>query len=173
MARDIEEFLRKAAERRKQQQGGKAPAPKPQRPAPQPPQARKPPRVQPPKRPPPPRAPVEPVIELGRSDMIENPRLSPNLKSSIDTSSISEHADGLGKGVRSAVQRLDSNVDKYLDHKVGTIADTGTVTSNPEPAIVGVKDMTKADELLKLLRSKKSVGQAIVLAEILKRPDFD
>ena len=173
MARDIEEFLRKAAERRKQQKGGGASAPKPQRPAQPPPQARQPPRVQPPPRRPPPQAPVEPVIVLDKADIIEKPRLTPNLKSSIDTSSISEHADGLGKGVRSAVQRLDSNVDQYMDHDVGTIVDTATVTDDPVPKIVGRKNMTMADELLKLLRSKKSVGQAIILSEILKRPDFD
>ena len=182
MARDIEEFLRKAAERRKQQGGG-APKPKPQQPrAPQarppqaqPPQARRPPPAQPPprRRPPPPPAPVEPVIVLDKSDMIERPRLSPNLKSSIDTSSISEHADALGKGVRSAAQRVDDNVNRYLDHNVGTLDDTDTVTDDPSPKIVGAKNMTMVTELRALLASKKSVGQAIILSEILKRPDFD
>ena len=184
MARDIEEFLRKAAERRKQKQGGGAPAPQPQRPAQQPPQSRQPPRAQPPqsrqpprpqppRRPPPQQAPVEPVIVLDQADIVEKSRLSTTFKSSIDTSSISQHADGLGKGVRSAAQRLDSNVSQHLDHNVGRISETGTVTDDPEPKIVGAKNMTMADELLKLLRSKKSVGQAIILSEILKRPDFD
>ena len=174
MARDIEEFLRKAAERRKQQQSGRAPTPKPQRPAQQPPQARQPPRAQPPQRRPPAKAPVEPVIALDQSDIVDKPsRLSPNFKSSIDTSSISQHADGLGKGVRSAAQRLDSNVNRHLDHNVGRINETATITDGPEPKIVGAKNMTMADELLKLLKSKKSVGHAIILSEILKRPDFD
>ena len=113
------------------------------------------------------------MIVLDKADIVEKPRLSPTFKSSIDTSSISEHADGLGKGVRSAAQRLDSNVDQYLDHTVGRLEGTATITDDAEPEIVGTKNMTTANELLKLLRSKKSVGQAIVLAEILKRPDFD
>ena len=177
MARDIEEFLRKAAERRKQQTGGGAPKPQQprppaqqptQRPAQQPPQARRP--QPPPRRP---AAPAEPVIALDQSAIIEKPRLSPNLKSSIDTSSISDHADALGAGVRSAAKRVDDNVSRYLDHNVGTLDDTDTVTDDPSPKIVGSKNMTMVTELRKLLASKKSVGQAIILSEILKRPDFD
>ena len=175
MARDIEEFLRKAAERRKQQQGGGPPKAKPQRPAPQqPPQARKPPlRAKPPQRRPPAPAPVEPVIVLDQADIVEQPRLAPKFKSSIDTSSISRHADSLGKGVRSAAERIDSNISQHLDHNVGRIDDTETVTDDPSPKIVGANNMTMANELLKLLGNKKTVGQAIILSEILKRPDFD
>lgn len=172
MARDIEEFLRKAAERRKQQAGG-APASKPQQPRKPLAQQPRPPRVQQPPRRQPPAAPVEPVIVLDQSDIVEKPRLSPNLKSSIDTSSISEHADALGSRVRSAAKRVDDNVHKHLDHNVGKIDDTDTVTDDPSPKIVGAKDMTMVTELRKLLASKKSVGQAIIMSEILKRPDFD
>ena len=175
MARDIEEFLRKAAERRKQQQsGGGAPAPqqpKPRAPLTQqtPQQSRQPPA----QRRRPPAAPIEPVIVLDQADIVEKPRLSPNLKSSIDTSSISEHADGLGKAVRGAAQRVNDNISRHLDHNVSKIDDTDTITDDPSPKIVGAKNMTVVTELRKLLASKKSVGQAIVLAEILKRPDFD
>ena len=175
MARDIEEFLRKAAERRKQQGAG-AKTPKPQQPKPRQPLARQPPQVpKPPQRSRqrPPAAPVEPVIVLDQTDIVEKSRLASNFKSSIDTSSISKHADGLGKGVRSAVKRLDRGVDQYLDHDIGKLGNTPTVTNDPEPKIAGAKDMTMVAELRKLLANKKTVGQAIILSEILKRPDFD
>ena len=174
MARDIEEFLRKAAERRKQQSGGGAPTP--QQPKPRPPLAQQPPRQPPPQRPRPasrPAAPIEPVIVLDQADIVEKPRLAPNFKSSIDTSSISEHADALGQGVRNAAQRVDDNISRHLDHNVGKIDDTDTITDDPSAKIVGAKNMTVVTDLRKLLSSKKSVGQAIILAEILKRPDFD
>jgi len=180
MARDIEEFLRKAAERRQQQKAGGSPPP--QRPAPQQPQSRKPlrPENRPPERPMPSRVPVakavpvaEPVIVIEQADVIEEPRLSPNLKSSIDTSSISRHAEGLGKGVKSVAGRVEETVSKHLDHNVGKIDDTETITDDPSPKIFGAKDMSAVKELRKLLASKKSIGQAIVLSEILKRPDFD
>jgi len=179
MARDIEEFLRKAAERRQQQKGGGSPPPP--RPAPQPPQNRPPLRTEnrPPKRPLPSRVPVaqvvpvEPVIVAEQIDVIEEPRLSPNLKSSIDTSSIARHADELGKGVKAVAGRVEDTVNKHLNHNVGKIDDTATITDDPAPKIFGAKDMSAVAELRKLLASKKSVGQAIILSEILKRPDFD
>ena len=181
MARDIEEFLRKAAERRQQQKAGGGPSP--QRPAPQQPPARQPlrPENRPPQRPLPSRVPVadvapvaEPVIVIGEADIVvEAPRLSPNLKSSIDTSSISRHADDLGKGVKSVAGRVEKTVSKHLDHNVGKIDDTETITDDPSPKIFGAKDMSAVKELRTLLTSKKSVGQAIILSEILKRPDFD
>ena len=136
MARDIEEFLRKAAERRQQQKAGGSP--QPQRPAPQQPQARQPlrPDNRPPERPLPSQVPVaqavpvaEPVVVIEQADIIDEPRLSPNLKSSIDTSSISRHADELGKGVKSVAGRVEDTVNKHLNHNVGKIDDTGTAVS--------------------------------------------
>jgi len=185
MARDIEEFLRKAAERRQQQKAGGSP--RPQQPAPQQPPSRPPlrPDNRPPERPLPSRVPVarpvpvaqpvpaEPVIVIEQADIIEEPRLSPNLKSSIDTSSIARHADGLGKGVKAVAGRVEDTVNQHLNHNVGKIDDTETITDDPSPKIFGAKDMSAVNELRKLLASKKSVGQAIILSEILKRPDFD
>jgi len=185
MARDIEEFLRKAAERRQQQKAGGSPQPQqpaPQQRTPQQPPVRKPlsPENRPPERPLPSRVPVakpvpvaEPVIVIDQSDIIEEPRLSPNLKSSIDTSSISRHADELGKGVKSVAGRVEDTVNRHLNHNVGKIDDTETITDDPSPKIFGAKDNSAVKELRKLLASKKSVGQAIILSEILKRPDFD
>jgi len=159
MARDIEEFLRKAAERRKQQKSGNTSQPKQQPSQQKQPQQRRPPqtRSQPsqpqspqprrPAQPLPSHAPAaEPVVVLDSSAIIDEPRLTPHLKSSIDTTSISRHADALGSGISSAAAKVKENVSRHLDHNV---------------------------ELRSLLANKKSVGQAIILAEILKRPDFD
>ena len=180
MARDIEEFLRKAAERRKQQKAGNAPPqqqrpqPKPQRPQPkqpQPPQRLKP---QQPVQPLPSHVPAaEPVIVLDSSAVIDEPRLTPHLKSSIDKSSIARHADELGSGISSAAEQIGNTVSRHHDHNIGKIDDTETITDEPTPKIFGAKDMSAVNELRKLLASRKSVGQAIILAEILKRPDFD
>ena len=170
MARDIEEFLRKAAERRQQQKAGGTPAPQ------QPPQARQPQRPAPAPakaRPLPSRAPVEPVVVIEEAEIVEEPRLTPKFKSSIDTSSVSSHADALGKGIKSVHERVEADVHQHLDHNVGKIDDTETITDDPSPKIFGAKSMAATNELRKLLASKKSVGQAIILAEILKRPDFD
>ena len=188
MARDIEEFLRKAAERRKQQKSGNTSQPKQQPSQQKQPQQRRPPqtRSQPPQpqsQSPQPRRPgqplpshapaAEPVVVLDSSAIIDEPRLTPHLKSSIDTTSISRHADALGSGISSAAAKVKENVSRHLDHNVGGIDDTETITDDPAPKIFGAKDMSMVRELRSLLANKKSVGQAIILAEILKRPDFD
>lgn len=168
MARDIEEFLRRAAERRKQQ--GSGPANPPSRP----PAERQPPS--------PPslisRAPPSP-LETPRLDpviiedvQIVEQRIQPKFKSSINTSRISNHADALGKSVSSVHDRTERQVHKHLDHNVGRIDDTETVTDDPSPAIFGQPDGSAVKELRQLLANPKSIGQAIIMAEILKRPEF-
>ena len=113
------------------------------------------------------------MVVLDSSAIIDEPRLTPHLKSSIDTTSISRHADALGSGISSAAAKVKENVSRHLDHNVGVIDDTETITDDPSPKIFGAKDMSMVRELRSLLANKKSVGQAIILAEILKRPDFD
>jgi hypothetical protein len=115
--------------------------------------------------------PLEEPIIIDDVEVIEQ-RIQPKFKSSIDTSKISEHADGLGKTVSTAHDRVERQVHKHLDHNVGRIDDTETITDDPSPAIFGKPNSSAAKELRKLLANPKSVGQAIIMAEILKRPEF-
>jgi 3-oxoacyl-ACP reductase-like protein len=166
MARDIEEFLRRAAERRKQQSGG-SPTP----PARSPEQRQQPSRAPRPSQASPTPVALEAPIIIDDVQIVEQ-RIQSKLKSSIDTSRISAHADALGKRVSSVHDRVERQVHKHLDHNVGKIDDTETVTDDPSPEIVGRQDKSAAKKLRKLLADPKSVGQAIILAEILKRPEF-
>jgi len=168
MARDIEEFLRRAAERRQQQQGGKpTPPPSPKKQA-----ATEPAPIK--------RAPLRQLAEaepipIEEIEIVETPDRKPHkpsLKSSIDTSGISRHAEALGSGIAAAHDRVENTVHEHLDHNVGKIDDTPTVTDDPPPEIFGKRSSKAVDELRKLLSNPKSVGQAIIIGEILKRPDF-
>lgn len=187
MARDIEEFLRRAAERRQQQKGGAKPpkAPRPQRPAPdpvviddveildEPAQAR-------------PRRPIESKIE-SKIDPKLNTKIKskPNLssigtqsvadhvKSHIDTSDIAEHANNLGERIVGVHDAVEARIHGRLDNDISVIDDKPTVTDDQPAAIFGAKNADKAKALRRLLSDPTSVGQAIVIAEILKRPDFD
>ncbi|MFK7769359.1 MAG: hypothetical protein AB8B55_19205 [Mariniblastus sp.] len=179
MARDIEEFLRKAAERRQQQKAGGPPQQK-----------------QPPKRQPPPEIIPEVEAELVRPAPIqrrpsqkpvrkkplrEQPRKQSNLrnqsvaehvKSHIDTSSIADHAEQLGDRISDVHAQVESRIHDHLDHDISKIDDRPTITDDAPPAIVGKNSREQVNELRKLLANPKSVGQAIILAEILKRPNF-
>ena len=181
MARDIEEFLRRAAERRQQQKGGgQKPPPRPQPPRQQP-QQRQPPRRQ---------QPVEPeIIEVVPAREVRQkpqsrlkPRKKPNLrkesvaehvKSHIDTSRIADHAEHLGERITKVHEKVESRIQKRLDHDITVIDDTPSVTDKPPVEIFGARSTASADGLREMLQDPKSIGQAILLAEILKRPDFD
>lgn len=183
MARDIEEFLRRAAERRQQQKGGGAPNRQPPDAAPQQP----PPRPTPRRQTPPlviddvevvdstPRRPVESRIKSkpGLSSSIRSGSVSDHVKSHIDTSDIAEHASHLGERISGVHDQVESRIHNRLNRDITVIDDKPTITDDASPAIFGASSADKAVALRKLLSDPKSVGQAIVIAEILRRPNFD
>jgi len=184
MARDIEEFLRRAAERRQQQKGGGAPQPKQPQAQPRQP-ARRPPAQQPiiiddaevqaeiveARQV---RRPIESKIKSKpKLSSIRSGSVADHVKSHIDTSGIADHADQLGERITSVHDEVESRIHSRLDHDISVIDDKPTVTDDASPAIFGAASTDKAKSLRTLLSDPTSVGQAIVIAEILKRPDFD
>lgn len=180
MARDIEEFLRKAAERRKQQAGGGGnkpaqPQPPRQQPAPQQRAPQQPPRqkprvveaevVQASRRP----APAQPPRKISN---LRNESVADHVKSHINTSSIASHAEQLGDRISSVHDEVDARIHRSLDRDLTEIDDTPSVTDAPRPAIFGKRSTLAADEIRKMLSDPRSVGQAILVSEILKRPNF-
>ena len=179
MARDIEDFLRKAAERRQQQKsgGGKPPenprtATRPQ-PQPAPPHRSEPvivdavPRLKQRKqlRPPPPKP--APRRNLREESVAEH------VRNHLDTSSIAEHANSLGDRIASVHDKVDANIHRRLDHDLTEIDDTPSVTDSLSHAAMQDSGEPMSEELRRMLQNPKTVGHAIMLAEILKRPDFD
>ena len=180
MARDIEEFLRMAAKRRQQQkqQAGRPAAG--QRAAPASGQQKRKPAstgrsvirptaIQP--------ATDDEIVIIGGASEPHDPyqqSVSDHVRSHIDTKSLSEHASHLGEEVALADDKLVARLHSRFDHKLGdllidrkkSLHDTTTTVTAPDVAPI-------ADELLTMLSNPRSVCQAIMLSEILKRPDFD
>ena len=171
MARDIEEFLRRAAERRKQQQQKQQPA-RPQK-------AR---RV------------VEPVdIEIIEPVEVVKPvRAKPQTKKPrstrknlrdqsvaehvrqhIDTSDVSEHAEHLGERIQHADDVIARRIRSKFDHDVGHLDDLPSVQDDSVPVVEEDQASKIAMDLLNMLSKPESVRQAILMSEILNRPDFD
>lgn len=175
MARDIEEFLRKAAERRAAQQQGR---PVPQTPSP--PADTPTPRLVPENRPMESRKPVGGVESLELvEDEVEVIRpvgqtVSEHVKSHIDTRDISQHAEQLGARVGRAGNKMDRRVHEKFEHDLGQLTESPKKGSSKktagqrQPAV-----LIDAGSILGMLRSPRTVGQAILLAELLKRPEFD
>lgn len=179
MARDIEEFLRRAAERRQQQKGGQ-PA--------KPPRQQQPPRQQPPRQQPPQQRqpvrrqrPVEPEIvdaipvarkqqPKKRAPSLRQQSVSEHVKSHIDTTDIGAHAELLGDRIADVHEQVAATVHQHLDHDLTELDDNPSITDLPSPKIFGAKTDAFAAELRQMLNDPKSVGKAIILAEILKRP---
>ncbi|MDA7905564.1 hypothetical protein N9B43_01600 [Mariniblastus sp.] len=197
MARDIEEFLRKAAERRQQQKSGAGKPPESRRPASRP-QSR-PPEPRPPEpRPPEPRR-LEPQVveaEVVRAKPLTSrvktrkqqraPGAKPapkrnlrdqsvaeHVRSHIDTSSIATHAENLGDRIASVHDKVDASIHRRLDHDLTEIDDTPSVTDNLSAAAMEASGVPMSEQLRRMLQNPKTVGHAILLAEVLKRPDFD
>jgi hypothetical protein len=156
MARDIEEFLRKAAERRNRQPQGGAP----------PPPAQTPPANQPRRTPVTPKPPirqdddiVEPEVVIGRESVVDHVRRH------INTQEITDHTRKLGEEVGQADEKLEARLHDKFDHEVGSL--THGVDPYGHQATLVPKS-----EILKLLKNPQSVRQAVILAEILKRPQW-
>ena len=176
MARDIEEFLRRAAERRQQQKQGGAPKPPPPR--------KPPPRQQPLQRQPPPveaeivedvpvaRRRQKPKSEKPKKKALREQRVAKHVRDHIDVSDVSARADTLGDRIAGVHDKVESAVHQHLDHDLTELDDTQSVTELPSPKIFGAKSDAFAEELRQMLKNPKMVGKAIILADILKRPEF-
>ncbi len=174
MARDIEEFLRRAAERRQQQknQGQQPPQPRPVRqPIPEieveivePKLVNSPPRIKPNVRP----TVGQPSQDLRKESVAEH------VKKHLDTSRIAQHAEHLGDRIANVHDQVDQAIHRRLDHDVSKIDDLPTITDDVRPGVVGGNKVNPlAAELLHMLSNPQSIQQAILMSEILKRPDWD
>jgi hypothetical protein len=167
MAGDIEDFLRRAAERR---------APRAQPPVsgvPQPP--------------------LEVQI-LGDDDVIdteivdaypvEDPGImaghdvGDHVSQHINTSDVGERLSHMGEGIDHADDRMEAHMHDYFEHQLGDLGASTSRTSessldddSPVHTGPGARKKRPALNFRKLLRSPTSVRDAIVLSEILRRPE--
>lgn len=162
MARDIEEFLRRAAERRKQKQSGQKPSSR------QPVRQQKPPtpRQQP-------RLLIDDdevrVIQPKQPDM-RHESLEQHVRRHMDTRDVSEHASHLAETLEQADERMEERLNQKFDHEVGTFEgdvtrDAATVDQGPISQV--------ASDMIELINNPKTLRQAIIMSEILNRPNFD
>lgn len=161
MARDIEEFLKRAAERRRQQQ---QPSPPPQQPPSPPPQQRQP-------DPPPKRAPL--VID--DVEVIDDPyageTVAEHVEQHISTDDIADHAENLGHEVAHRDDKVDERIHKKFDHDVGNL-DSKPSIQDTTTAVTETAVNQDASAIFDLLMDPKTVAQSIMIAEILKRPEL-
>ncbi|ADB14803.1 hypothetical protein Psta_0107 [Pirellula staleyi DSM 6068] len=178
MADDIEEFLRRAIQRRmeaeKRSRGGQAAEQPPQQAAPpprpiQPPTRRQPPQQQ---RPRTIATPFEQPMVV-EAEVIEAPvakraeRMQKELEKDFKSSTqMGERVKRLGQEVGLADDNLDAHLHQTFDHTVGSLTQGQQIEAAAEGPRATVSPV--ATEVLKLLANPKSLAAAFILNEILQ-----
>ena len=172
---EVEEFLRRAAARRAaaQQQQQRPPA----QPAGWSPPPSPPPPPQPPRRP----ASLSEVVMLQPveadvvdAELAEQPdRLGRGVAQHMHgTQEIAEHTRHLGEEVDQADDKLEARLHQVFDHKLGDLKKSTLEAAAVSPS-QAARDgaLPGAASIANLLVDPQNVRNAIILAEILRRPD--
>jgi hypothetical protein len=112
-------------------------------------------------------------------EVVEKSRLKSSIrtervtKQHLDVTDVTDHASHLAENIEMADDRLESRLKSTFDHEVGHL-DHDTVTDDAPPPIFGKADGSDAiGDLVRMLRSPIGIRNAVLLKEILNRPDFD
>jgi hypothetical protein len=162
MAKDIEEFLKMAAQRRRES-ASNAPASQP------PPAQSRPPVKQQQKKP------SKPPILVGDDDAetISQRResVAKHVQKHLDTSRLKKHAEKLGEEVGRADDKIEARLHEKFDHQIGQL--TGKEIASADSPRKSKASGTPKLSLLKMLAAPENIQQAIIMSEILKRPEWD
>ncbi|MBP87793.1 MAG: hypothetical protein CMJ64_13900 [Planctomycetaceae bacterium] len=158
MAGDIEEFLRRAAQRRE----GKSDPPPQQRPQP-----RREPQVL--------EAEVIDEVEIVQPNILRGDSVSEHVSEHIETSDVAERLSHLGETVDAADDRMEDHLHEYFEHDLGQL---GARTSIAEDSTLDddgpvLEEVTTSPEshFVQMLSDPSSIHDAIILSEILNRPE--
>lgn len=164
MSDEIDEFIRRAAERRKQGQGQKKPARAVQQ-APATPPARE--RLRPALAP-----------EIVDAEVVED--VSAHVSRHLNTREFEQRASHMTDQVDQADDRVEARLHQTFDHQLGRLKTSGTA-AGAAPTVRSATDVaaivTTADSnqmltfLINGLRTPQNVRQAIIFSEILARPE--
>ncbi len=158
MSDEIEEFIRRAAERRKQSQGQRKPETRPQSQSPSRPRS----------------LPQQDVVEaeIVSAEVVEH--VSSSVAQHLSNRQFADRASHLGEETALADDKLEAHLHQKFDHQIGrlgksTLKDQDLGETAGSAATVGY--VSSSQVLADLLRSPQSIRNAIILKEILDRPE--
>lgn len=94
-----------------------------------------------------------------------------HVRQHINTSEIAEHVRHLGEDVERVDSRMEQRLHQRFDTSLGGGVAEGRETA-ATPRRTAPESLPAASELLQLLRNPRSLRQAIIISEILRRPEF-
>lgn len=186
MRDEVEEFLRRAAQRRAQAEAQRRAQGQPGQPAQQNPNRPPPPPQQqpPPQRLAPLASSLQPaeVVELGDDDLVEATPVNDNSVGERVTSELRRDLGGvrqirqqvrtLGQEVGLADDKMDAHLQQVFDHQLGSLKKSAISTVEASPSAGGAPPV-KLSKLVEMLRSPESLRNAFILQEIFQRPADD
>ena len=108
------------------------------------------------------------VIEAKEEPQVE--RLAEHVKNYFASEERPAAAERLGKNVAQAESQFDQHVHQVFDHQLGQLG-AANAESPPSGDVPIEVPPTFAAGLVAMLSSAESLGQAIVLSEIIRRPE--
>lgn len=164
---EVEEFLRRVAQRRQQQAQQAARHNQPGT------------QAVPVSRVPPSSAPLVDAVIVAEDAGVSGSNIVRNVRSHLDAQSFDERARHLGEGARLSEQRLERQVEQRFQNEVTTnsirtATDSVSAIAPMTPitgAIGSTTDATTASQIVNMLRNSESLRNAILISEVLNRPE--
>lgn len=161
VAQEIDDFLRRAAERN--QNRGDRPSPQAEQPRPAPAKARV-------------KRPVAAQVAEPRQVKPVGGQVGDHVRAALDEDPFNRETRHLGAEIPQTVNQIDQHLHQTFDHAVGKLpavpgeAAVAATVADAESGTVGVDAMLQSG-LFVTLNNPESIRQAIVLSEIFRRPE--
>lgn len=108
--------------------------------------------------------------EIYNAEVIAPRQLQPSLATHVSTEGLVRHATQLGEVLDQADERLEQRLHQQFDHSVGALGDSSdAVHEDPKKGDLP-KEAVTTREIIDVFRHPERVREAIIMAEILKRP---
>ncbi|MCA9268125.1 MAG: hypothetical protein KDA41_06620 [Planctomycetales bacterium] len=97
--------------------------------------------------------------------------LRPSVASHVSTKDLSQHATALADNLRQADERMDAQLHQHLDHRVGSLGDSSDAVYEDPNADALPPEAVTTSETAAIFKNPERIREAIILQEILARPD--
>lgn len=145
MSDDIEKFLRQAAAKRRNRPQADIEFIQPQK-----------------------QQPIE--AEIVPAQPVHDSGVSSHVQQHLDTEKFDERASHMGEHVGLADEKMEAHLHEEFDHVLGKLQDTSQGVEEPSTADQPAVSLTPTD-IVHMFHSPHTVRQAILMSEILKRPE--
>jgi hypothetical protein len=115
---------------------------------------------------------IDPYADRSAHSFEPPPRTLPSVATNVSTAALTRHASTLGEEVAQADERMDEHVHERFDHSVGLLGDSSDAIHEDANKEKLPSEAVTTGEIVDIFRNPARVREAIVLNEILTRPNW-